>query len=353
MIFHRHDTSLKSGGKHINGGFHVDDGKFITNSKELFAEVVEILATNGLAGKTTVKPEKFLGIKYVYKNGSVKLHQKSNVEQFLHSLNLSEAKPCATPMDPNTDIRDEEETTEGIPGDLDKYRSLCGQGIWLLQTRFDAAFTVGALCKRMSKPELEDEKKIKRFGRYLAEDPERGLYFHPRKEGEVMQVYFYVDASLYLKAISGVAGFLGTPDLVNHNNKNAAIVCFSKPESLAVTSTMEAELLAIGRGVVAAEWVADLLEEMGYPQVEPPTVFTDSQPAIRFLERTGPNPNRQTRHLRLKVNYIREAIQRNKIVLRYVPTGLNCADILTKALGKELHRRHSRNIMGMPFEQID
>jgi hypothetical protein len=190
----------------------------------------------------------------------------------------------------------------------------------------------------MSKPEL-DERKMKQFARYLAKEQERGLYFHPGKEGEKMQTYFYTDASLYLKAISGVAGFLGTPDLVNHINENAAIVCFSKPETLAVTSTMEAELLAIGRGAVAADWVADIREEMGFPQEGPAIIFNDNQPAIRFLERDGPTPNRQTRHLRLKVQYIREAIQKNKIVLRYVPTGPNCADMLTKALVRELHQR--------------
>jgi hypothetical protein len=70
----------------------VDDGKFITNNKECFVKVVEVLAANGLAGKTTENPKTFLGIKYEYKDGGVKLSQGSNVEQFLHSLGMKNAK---------------------------------------------------------------------------------------------------------------------------------------------------------------------------------------------------------------------------------------------------------------------
>ena len=64
---------------------------------------------------------------------------------------------------------------------------------------------------------------------------------------------------------------------------------------------MEAEILAIERGVVALEWLNNFRGEMGYPSRSPSIIFTDSLSAIKFIENTASTPNRQTRHLRRRV----------------------------------------------------
>jgi hypothetical protein len=109
---------------------------------------------------------------------------------------------------------------------------------------------------------------------------------------------------------------------------------------------MDGEMLAIGRAVVACISVQNLRSEIGFPQSGPSVVFTDSFIAIRFLKDNGPPPNPQTRHLRRRVAYIRQAIAFGRIVLEFVPSDLNCADVLTKALPKAAHQRHGGNLCG-------
>ena len=111
-------------------------------------------------------------------------------------------------------------------------------------------------------------------------------------------------------------------------------------------STLDAELMAIVRGVKDVLYVTTQRAEIGFPAEGPATIFTDSQVAIRFLEDSGPTPNRQTRHIRMRVRFIKDAIARNIIKLEFVPSKYNCADALTKALSFPLHRRHIINLSG-------
>ena len=115
---------------------------------------------------------------------------------------------------------------------------------------------------------------------------------------------------------------------------------------LAVLSTFEAELLALARCVHAITYLLQVCADAGFPQTEPAILFTDSATAIRFLSETGAVPNRQTRHLRWRYQYIKDAIANNIIQLKHVPTELNCADVLTKALPPALHQRHVANLSG-------
>ena len=84
---------------------------------------------------------------------------------------------------------------------------------------------------------------------------------------------------------------------------------------------MEVELCAIGRAIKLAEWVAHFRDESGYAQTQPAIIFTDSALAIK------------------------QALARNIAVLKFVPGNLNCADLLTKPLGRVLFERH-KNMMG-------
>ena len=131
------------------------------------------------------------------------------------------------------------------------------------------------------------------------------------RPGQEFKTYLYCDGALNIKVVTGVALFLGEPDTM-------------------------VELCAIGRAIKLEEWVAHFREESGYAQTQPAIIFTDS----------GSVPNRQTRHLRRRVLCIKQALARNIAVLKFVPGNLNCADLLTKPLGRVLFESHSKNMMG-------
>ena len=103
--------------------------------------------------------------------------------------------------------------------------------------------------------------------------------------------------------------------------------------------------MAIARGVKSLLWLEDLCEEIGFPQEGPSILFTDSAVAIRFLNDEGKMPNKQTRHLRIRTAKIKQYIAQRRIKLQFVPGHLNCADMLTKPLPREVLHRHIKNMM--------
>ena len=157
--------------------------------------------------------------------------------------------------------------------------------------------------------------------------------------------------ALYIFVVCLVAAFIGVPDFVGHTNFNASVAAFTKNEHLICEHSMDSELVAVGHGVRTAIYADNLRDEAGFPARFPAIIFCDNAPAIRFLTDSGSVPNRMTRHLRRRVEWITDAVRLRKVQLKHVPTALNCADLLTKALGPELHRRHARNLMGDPADR--
>ena len=349
MLFRRVEEKKDAPTKFVNIGFHVDDGLAITNDeKGLFSEMKLALDAGNLKCKVIKKPTKFLGLNYDFGEGMVLIHQEGNVRQLIHSIGLDNAKPYFTPCDPN--FREEEEKDEELqlPTDKAEYQSICGQLIWLLQTHYNCYFAINNLCKKMSDPNAGDFLRAKRLCRFFIGRKRQGLRYRRAlpSSSRAPETYAYCDSGLNLKPVSGVAVFIGEPDYENHNNRNAAVMCQSKSENIAVGSTMHAEMLAIGRAIVACEAVCNLRYELGFPQPGPSIIFTDSQPAIRFITGTGSNPGRMTRHLRLRLEYVMQAIRFGRVRLLWVSSANNCADILTKPLGKVLFEKHSKNLMG-------
>jgi hypothetical protein len=72
---------------------------------------------------------------------------------------------------------------------------------------------------------------VKRLARYINSQKDRGLIYRNAKDftSELVS-HAYCDASLNVKATSGVAVFIGKPDPVNHINDSAAIMVLTKIE---------------------------------------------------------------------------------------------------------------------------
>ena len=333
----------------VLSGYYVDDSRHYTNDEELLKRLAKTLADNKLKGELKQNPEKFLGLKHIYYENTVLVHQDESVLQYINKCGLNpNSKPMFTPMDPNSDERKEKalSTEDSQPTDIKTYQSKTGSLIWLIRCRYDALFPINTRCKNMSAPNVFDDKCCKRLARFFLGEPMKGLTFHMGTPSINPLTYSYVDCSLYVQSVSGVGTFIGLPNFKTHENLNAAVIAFTKTETEAVVSTMHGEILAIGHGVLTSDHVTNLREEAGFPQQGPAIIFTDNDPAIRFLSDSGSVPSRQTRHLRRRVEFIKEAIRTRRVVLRYVPTHLNCADLLTKPLDRVLHERHSKNLMG-------
>jgi hypothetical protein len=109
---------------------------------------------------------------------------------------------------------------------------------------------------------------------------------------------------------------------------SASISASSKKDTTVSHSSTEAEIKAIDKAIREAIYYRSILEELSYKQEEPTTLYIDSKSAKEILETL--KMTHKIKHINLRINYIREVINRRSIRLVFVPSKLNVADVLTK-----------------------
>jgi hypothetical protein len=97
-------------------------------------------------------------------------------------------------------------------------------------------------------------------------------------------------------------------------------------------SSAESELFAVKESIQDIVWSRNLLQFLGFSQLNPTPVYEDNQ-AVLFLTDTI-KVHHKTRHINKILNFVREFVSHNVITLIKVASALNIADILTKNLDK-------------------
>lgn len=103
-------------------------------------------------------------------------------------------------------------------------------------------------------------------------------------------------------------------------------------------STTESEYMAASEAAKEVLWLRQLLIDIDEPQLMI-TLCIDNQSAIKLIH--NPIYHKRTKHIDIRYNFIRENVQKNIIVIKYVPSMCQLADFLTKALppGKFINNR--------------
>jgi hypothetical protein len=123
------------------------------------------------------------------------------------------------------------------------------------------------------------------------------------------------------KSISGYTIYLG----------NSLVDWTSKAQPSVATSRMEAEIIALNKGVKNALWMKDLLEEMRINQKI--KIFCDNKAAIDFCEnKRGKRPD--SRHIRIKYHHTKDEYEKGEFELLYIESKENKSDIMTKKLDR-------------------
>ena len=93
---------------------------------------------------------------------------------------------------------------------------------------------------------------------------------------------------------------------------------------------MESEFYASSDTLKSVSWLNKLLSELGIH--EKITIYMDSQSAIAVIK--NPALYRRSKHIELRHCHIKEAYQKGKVNIEFVPTTEQRADGLTKPLNK-------------------
>jgi hypothetical protein len=182
---------------------------------------------------------------------------------------------------------------------------------------------------------MEHWQAVKRVFRYLSGTRDHQLTYGGHDN--TTDVVGYSDADWASnpndrKSISGYAFLLG----------GGAITWNSKKQTVVALSSAEAEYVAEAHAAKEAIWLRQLLNSLGFPQLNPTIIWADNQAAIKLTQNAVFHS--RTKHIDTRLHFLRDKVKDNSIIYEYVPTKQNLADVFTKGLTKETHRSLSEDI---------
>jgi Reverse transcriptase (RNA-dependent DNA polymerase) len=180
---------------------------------------------------------------------------------------------------------------------------------------------------RFGKATDQDWKKIMRVIAYLngIKDTQRVRL----EAANLQKVIVTADASYCTtegcKSITG--GCVGFP---GNQGRTSYSIWVSKKQSIVARSTSESELIAATHMVEYGLWVTYMLRQLGYGEaiIE---LEQDNTASINFITR-GRGTFQRTKHIKVRMFWIKMLIDTGELVVKYVPTAEMTADILTKPL---------------------
>ena len=117
---------------------------------------------------------------------------------------------------------------------------------------------------------------------------------------------------------------------------NGPITWLSKKQRVTVTSTFDAEAVALLLATKKADNLVHFTQELGLVQSQI-CIFEDNQAVI--LATTQPK-HALTKSINIAYHFIKESLDAKTITLKYIPSSTNPADCLTKSLFGPLLKRH-------------
>lgn len=275
------------------------------------------------------EPSRILGMHLCRESstGSIFIHQQDYVEELLNRFNMKQCKPADTPHQPGYYLTTQmSPSTEQQKNDMKTvpYAELVGSLNWLATTtRPDIAHSVGTLCRFISNPGRQHWTAAQRVLRYLSSTQNFGIRFLKSR----------IAASTNLIGFSD-ADWAGDPDTRRSTTgfiftlNGAPISWKSKLQASTALSSVESEYIALCGAAREAQWIRQILSELGSPIRLPTKIYDDNRGCISI---SGNNrTDARTKHIDVKYHFVRQMVHRNQIVIDYVPTQDMIADIFTK-----------------------
>ncbi|UYV69877.1 hypothetical protein LAZ67_7001058 [Cordylochernes scorpioides] len=112
----------------------------------------------------------------------------------------------------------------------------------------------------------------------------------------------------------------------------------SKKQQCVSLSTMESEYIALCHNAKEAVWLGQTLSDLGFILhfAKPLTIYCDNRSAIDFSKNNI--ENNRSKHISVQFHYTRDKMNSGDIVVHFVNTKENMADIQTNTLKKLMHR---------------
>ena len=275
------------------------------------------------------------------KNGTLTIDQEVYVKKVLNEFNMQECKTVSTPEAPERLSADDQPKTTEEQEEMktQPYRSLVGSLMYAaIASRIDIAHAVNIGSRYMNNPGKKHLVAMKKVLRYLRGTTDKKLKYKASGKNEfTITAYSDADWAGDVDERKSTTGFITK---VNNN----IISWNSKKQPTVALSSCEAEYYAVSDTLKELKWIHQFLMELNCAPVRAPMIiFCDNQSAINLCKHDA-NHSR-TKHIDIKHHFIRQAVESNEVIVEWVNTSEQEADILTKPLGKQLFEQLRSRIM--------
>ena len=257
---------------------------------------------------------------------TISINQKAYISSMAEKFGVADGKPVYLPMLPGENLSKDQ--CPFTPAQYDQMRDVpyqegIGHVLWpVMISRPDALTATGILAQFVQNPGTAHWKALKRLIGYLYTTRDYWLTFGG--DGATLEGYSDADwaSQPHRHSISGYAFLMG----------RGAVTWSSKKQSVVALSSTEAEYIAQTHAAKEAIWLRTLLGELTNPFSECTVLHCDNQGAIALSKDN--KFHSRTKHIDIRYHFIREAVEDNKILMSYIPTDENVADIFTKPLAR-------------------
>jgi len=296
---------------------YVDDILFFGNSEEHINDHIQYLTENITKLTEVDEVNRYIGIdiKRDLENHTITLSQQPYQQAYVDE-HVNKDLPLKPIPLPYTVEYDEKGIEAPIMKEVGQLRYLADR------TKLEIAAAVGMLGSAAASPSKEHIKGVIHIGQYLKGCINDNITFGGFDK-EVL-LFGYSDAS-YLPRTKSRLGYCF---YLNHDS--GAILARSFNDKTVSHSSCEVEIKALDEAIRQVIWLRGFLEEIGFKQLKPTVIYTDSQSAQTLINSFQIGNN--SAHMVMRINYLHEQVMNKNIELKYINTDEQVADILTKLL---------------------
>jgi hypothetical protein len=222
--------------------------------------------------------------------------------------------------------------------DAEQFHTIVMKLLYLCKRiRPDLGTAVAFLTTRVTSPDEDDRKKLKRCLQYLRSSRDLPLTL---TTSDPTHIKWYVDASFAIHS-----------DMRSHTGMimtmgEGAIMSMSTRQKLNTTSSTEAELVGVHDTMGHILWTRNFLKSQGL-NVRTNVVYQDNQSAMLLAKNGRSSSGKRTRHINIRYFFVKDRIKKGHMTLEYCPTEQMLADILTKPLHGSQFRYFRARILNL------
>jgi hypothetical protein len=317
----------------------VDDLLIFSTTLELKKKVIEDVKSEWEITDLG-EPSKIVGIEITRTQDTIAISSSKYIETILLKEGLGKINSVTTPLDPNVPIEPNPEGNEGNRSN--SFARLLGELQYVATTtRPDITYAVNRLASYTANPSLQHTTALKRILRYLSGTRSYAIVYKALPKSPNL-FHGYSDAALANadegKSTSGYVFMAG----------DGAITWSSKRQISQALSSAEAEYVAISEAAREVCWLRSLYHEIGILDSNVPTeIRGDNEASLAMAKR--PQFHKRTKHIETRWHWIRRLIRAGIIRVESCRDAEQTADVLTKALPRPKHTKHTEEMGLVPI----